>query len=336
MKIWRAFVHYFVPHKRNRYRPHFLRAEMASITAAAIGILFVGASFVDHLIIAVPTQFAAVIGSTLVELANAGRARAGLVPLVANQRLQEAAQLKANDMATKGYFAHDSPDGHDPWHWFSQAGYRFSYAGENLAVYFTDSADVNAAWMKSPEHRANILNDHFTEIGIATAVGTYNGYQTIFVVQEFGSPLRATEVQPAKKSGLPASTKRTAVSGSASNVAGAHTEPSVQVLEKSDTYIAVKSENAAAPESEGTAVQLPPSRPWAVSVGWLATSPHTVLMYLYACIAAVVLLALVLDIGVEVRRHNPLHVARGVGLLLLMGLLLYGGQSYLFGKLMIV
>ena len=40
----------------------------------------------------------------------------------------------------------------------TQAGYNFSFAGENLAVYFSDSNDVNTAWMNSPEHRANLLD----------------------------------------------------------------------------------------------------------------------------------------------------------------------------------
>ena len=48
-------------------------------------------------------------------------------------------------------------------------------AGENLAVNFSDSQDVTNAWMNSPEHRANILNGDFTQIGIATAQGTYKG-----------------------------------------------------------------------------------------------------------------------------------------------------------------
>ena len=48
-----------------------------------------------------------------------------------------AAQAKADDMATKGYFAHTSPDGKNSWYWFKQAGYTFTYAGENLALDFS-------------------------------------------------------------------------------------------------------------------------------------------------------------------------------------------------------
>jgi hypothetical protein len=94
-------------------------------------------------------------------------------------------------MASKGYFEHTSPQGLTPWYWFENVGYNFSYAGENLAVNFSDSRDVTNAWMNSPEHRANILSGDFTQIGIATAQGVYNGQQVVFVVEEFGTPAAA-------------------------------------------------------------------------------------------------------------------------------------------------
>jgi hypothetical protein len=110
--------------------------------------------------------------------------------------LTVAAQDKANDEATKGYFAHTSPQGLTPWYWFQQVGYNFDYAGENLAVNFSDSEDVTTAWMNSPEHRANILNTDFTQIGIAAAQGVYEGEPTTFVVEEFGTPAPAAAPTP--------------------------------------------------------------------------------------------------------------------------------------------
>src|SRR3989344_4740191 len=89
-------------------------------------------------------------------------------------------------MASKGYFAHVSPEGQSPWYWLKQAGYSFSYAGENLAVDFSDSADVSRAWLDSPGHRANILNKNFLETGVAISKGMYQGRETTFVVQFFG------------------------------------------------------------------------------------------------------------------------------------------------------
>src|SRR3989338_10289262 len=115
--------------------------------------------------------------------------------------LQKAAQLKAEDMAAKEYFAHDSPEGLKPWHWFEEAGYDFRSAGENLAVYFSDSAEVERAWMNSPSHRANLLSEHFTEIGIALSQGQYQGHDTVYVVQMFASPSESASVGTASTQG---------------------------------------------------------------------------------------------------------------------------------------
>ena len=204
----RKFVHCFVPHKRNDYKPAFLRAGAVSVTAALIIFLFCSASTIDRVLITSNSpQVAAVVAAALVDLANADRTNDGLTTLSIDPTLQKAAQMKADDMASKSYFAHNSPDGHDPWYWFTQAGYSFSYAGENLAVYFSDSSDVNTAWMNSTEHRANILNPNFTAIGIATAQGIYQGQQTVFVVQEFGTPSAiAAASEPALPAALPSAT----------------------------------------------------------------------------------------------------------------------------------
>jgi uncharacterized protein YkwD len=124
----------------------------------------------------------------LIALTNADRTLRHLPVLKISPRLMLAAQDKAADMAVRGYFAHASPDGRDTWYWFSVVGYDFAFAGENLAIYFSDPAAVESAWMSSSDHRANILNSTYTEIGAATAQGSYQGYKTTFVVEEFGAP----------------------------------------------------------------------------------------------------------------------------------------------------
>jgi hypothetical protein len=104
-------------------------------------------------------------------------------------------------MAEKGYFSHTGPDGAQPWKWFREAGYRYEYAGENLAVNFNESEDVVNAWMKSPTHRANILKHDFTEVGIGVATGTYKGKEAVFVVQFFGKPAPEGAAQTASADG---------------------------------------------------------------------------------------------------------------------------------------
>jgi uncharacterized protein YkwD len=132
--------------------------------------------------------FAATIHTVdLATLINADRAQYHLPPLKIDARLTVAAQEKADDMSAKNYFAHISPDGKNPWYWFRNAGYEYRFAGENLAVGFSDSGDVEEAWMASAPHRGNILNIHYTQIGVAVSQGMLGGRLVHFVVVEFGA-----------------------------------------------------------------------------------------------------------------------------------------------------
>lgn len=135
-------------------------------------------------------SLSAIYAAVLVNLTNQNRIEANLSELKVSPLLEKAAQMKADDMAAKGYFAHNTPDGKTPWYWLDQAGYKYIYAGENLAVNFEDSEDVETAWMNSRGHFLNIMNPKYTEIGIATSTGIYKGREAIFVVQMFGSPVK--------------------------------------------------------------------------------------------------------------------------------------------------
>lgn len=61
--------------------------------------------------------------------------------------------------------------------------------GENLAIGFVDSGEVNEAWLESPAHKANIINNKYKEIGIAVLKGSFQGNTTTLVVQLFGSKM---------------------------------------------------------------------------------------------------------------------------------------------------
>lgn len=138
------------------------------------------------------------IGS-LLAYSNSQRAAAGESYLNLNGALDAAAQAKANDMVAQNYWGHYSPSGASPWTFISNAGYGYSAAGENLAYGFASSADVITAWMNSAEHRANLLNGGFVDVGFGIAnspdyVGT--GPETI-VVAEYGTPLYTPPPAPA-------------------------------------------------------------------------------------------------------------------------------------------
>lgn len=123
----------------------------------------------------------------LIDLANTERSKTGLNTLSIDSSLSLAAQNKANDMVTSGYFEHFSPNGLTPWDFILNAGYNYTYAGENLAMDFQDSEDINLAWMQSPSHRDNILNPKYDNIGMAVVEGNFQNHPTKMVVQMFGS-----------------------------------------------------------------------------------------------------------------------------------------------------
>jgi len=120
---------------------------------------------------------------------NNHRLEHGLEPLSVDFALRDAANMKAEDMFVRQYFAHESPTGEGPSDLAEAAGYDYLVIGENLILgnYKSNSALVQA-WMDSPGHRANILNAKFKEIGVSVQKGIYEGSSVWIAVQEFGRP----------------------------------------------------------------------------------------------------------------------------------------------------
>lgn len=121
---------------------------------------------------------------------NEQRKSEGLDPLEENEKLNQVAALKAQDMFNKQYFSHVSPSGEGIEDLAEKTDYEFINLGENLALgnFESDKALVQA-WMESPGHRANILNPKYEEIGVAVQKGFFEGREVWIAVQEFGFPL---------------------------------------------------------------------------------------------------------------------------------------------------
>lgn len=126
--------------------------------------------------------------TTLIQLTNTERKINGLSTLRVNTKLESAAGKKANDIIVRGYFSHTTPEGKPFYQWIREANYMYKSAGENLAISFISNEDATAAWMKSTTHRENILDPHYTDIGIAVAIGEFEGKTTAIAVQMFGEP----------------------------------------------------------------------------------------------------------------------------------------------------
>ncbi|KPB06498.1 CAP domain-containing protein [Bacillus sp. CHD6a] len=102
----------------------------------------------------------------VVELTNAEREKQGLAPLQLDEELSKVAKEKSKDMQKNNYFSHNSPTYGSPFDMMKQFGVEYRTAGENIAQGQQSSEEVVNAWMNSEGHRANIMNENFTHIGV--------------------------------------------------------------------------------------------------------------------------------------------------------------------------
>lgn len=152
---------------------------------------------------------------------NRERTARGIPALSENQKLDAAAEAKVIDMFAKQYFEHVSPSGVGVDTLADRVGYAYVTVGENLALgNFADDQALVTAWMNSPGHRANILNTHFSEIGVAVRKGMFEGREVWLAVQEFGRPLSSCPaIDPTLKQSIEESkTKIEALQTSLDNV----------------------------------------------------------------------------------------------------------------------
>lgn len=273
-------------------------------------------------------QIAAIVTAVLVNITNTDRAKESLSPLTVNPQLVAIAQMKANDMAEKGYFAHTSPEGVEPWHWFREGEYAYQYAGENLAVNFADSEEVSAAWMASPTHRENILDGRFTEIGIATAQGNYQGRTTTFVVQMFGTPRVArSQSGTLEASVIPNDPELIAFAADPA-------APQEVLSERS-----VGKDDAASPQSFAVATTEPAvaaalaesaADDSASPAAYLFGYPKTAVRIAFNLLGVLLAVLLAIETGLEIKRRHRSHMLIAGGMLILIVIAFVVADQLLF------
>lgn len=325
-RFFRHIKNHFVPHKGNEYKPHLLRHE--SMLVFFLIIIIVELAFLAQVFIVFDkTKFlASVLPGVLTSLTNNQRENNSLPDLKENNLLTQAAQLKANDMAARGYFSHNTPDGKTPWYWLEQVGYKYSYAGENLAVNFFESDEVAQAWMNSPSHRANIVKKDYTEIGIAVASGIYEGRNTVFVVQFFGTPRPAPAIVT-KKTEEPKSTpvvntptvvKQTSPTGvtpSENKVLGEE----APVLK--NTKKVTKTE--VIPVTPTKKIEVQKTSDTKLFFQDAATTPRKSVAYVYGFIALILTLVLLITFFIRSEIQHPIIMVRGLALMGAIVILLF-------------
>lgn len=328
---------YLTPHEGNNYTPHLLREKSLVVLFCLVFVLFctsLGSSYVLK-----KTDFgAAVLPAVLVDLTNEHRIENNHKPLAVNKKLELAALMKAEDMASKGYFAHVSPEGITPWQWFSTVDYPFVYAGENLAINFTESKDVENAWIASPSHHANLISEKFDEIGIATYEGVYMGRPTTFVVQLFGRRPQTKSITPPVATAVPVTTSKLnqkvsttnpVVKGIATDIAQAPVdlkEPAPVLLVNEKTFAVAQNVNENEPDKtdEVLSLEKQSSRFERFLVG-----QARYVQYIYLALILLVYLVFIGMIVAQLRYgHSIKHIALSVIFLCLLGVLSYLNSGF--------
>lgn len=196
------------PYHKKRYghhqkkTAHFLKAYYPYIPllSIVIAIFFVafGMPVVKQGVLSYATN---VDTASLLDETNQQRSANHERLFTLNEKLNQAAQAKANDMVARNYWSHNTPDGNPPWTFIDKVGYQYQKAGENLAYGFTSSAGTVRGWMNSPTHRENLLDTTFTQagFGFANSPNYQNQGNETIVVALYAAPnqLQLTDSLPA-------------------------------------------------------------------------------------------------------------------------------------------
>lgn len=220
MNIRGKLKHTFWPNRHNSFHPYLLRAPVMAVLIIAVLTIQVAYAVDGHSGGEVLGVSDDVTQERLLELTNRERQEAGEDVLKPHPQLQQAATAKARDMIEREYWSHYGPEGRAPWSFITANGYRYRYAGENLAKDFATSSGVVKGWMQSPEHQNNLLSSDYEDIGLGIASGIMDGRQTTVVVALYAAPgneLTAASdmTSPSKNMVLPAVTTQSFIQPSA-------------------------------------------------------------------------------------------------------------------------
>ena len=172
-----------IPNKSNNFLPK-IAGFKALILYCFLSVLIF--SFICPGFLQIERFLACLTQDLIMKEINPVREEQGFLGLQASEKLNKAAQMKAEDMIENDYFEHISPDGKYPWEWLKQVDYNYAAAAENLAMNASEPKSLVRAWLNSPSHAKNILNGYFTEIGIGIARGEMQGKNTTVVVMFLG------------------------------------------------------------------------------------------------------------------------------------------------------
>jgi len=187
MKFAYKIAHLFLPRESNNQKAKLLHNSSLALITLGLVLLRLTLSYFPHFAPRILGYAANISPDEVIRLTNEKRVENGLPPLTQNSTLSQAAQAKGADMLSKGYWSHVAPDGTTPWKFFLDFGYKYRYAGENLARDFQNPSSAVDAWMNSPSHKENMLSSKYKETGVAVVEGDLAGIDSTIIVQFFGT-----------------------------------------------------------------------------------------------------------------------------------------------------
>lgn len=134
----------------------------------------------------------------IILLINNTRHSLGLPLVKLETRLDAAAQAKAEDMATKVYFSHTTPEGFKARKFAHMERYWFHMLGEILSVSSTGASNTHDKWLNSPSHYKVMVNPNYVDVGVGIAYGDYmDAKNRPYIAVYFGEP-KAYQMEPNK------------------------------------------------------------------------------------------------------------------------------------------
>ena len=112
----------------------------------------------------------------VLELVNIERANAGVAPLVLDEALCNAANMRAIEMDRTGEFSHTRPGGRECFTVVDYCNIGYMMCGENIAAGQPTPEEVMNSWLGSAGHKANILSPEYTKMGLGYSTGGGGAY----------------------------------------------------------------------------------------------------------------------------------------------------------------
>ncbi|MFA7662976.1 MAG: CAP domain-containing protein [Patescibacteria group bacterium] len=321
----KTFKKYFIPHLENDYQPHFLHTKrvvfyglfflMVKVILMAFVLFLPNEAFVLPDVLAEEQR-------QIVALTNKARVEKGLPALKIVTKLNASAQLKADDMSTKEYFAH-TENNQNVVTWLKLAGYDYRAAGENLAVGFSTAEDIVNAWKNSPTHYANLIDTDFIDLGVGVAGGMYNNQPTVFIAQHLASPLLIKqETKLSEKVVVVPKVKNKQITKSQVRESTKVNEKSSVLADKIE-IVPVDDEVMTVPVTAAPVIDLEATTPVdkymkAKSVLSPITSIFKISNNIYFFAICLFILALLLNVFVEIRKQHPHVIFQTSGVIVLL------------------